>query len=128
MIDSEIFGQIKPWKNPHGENQLERERFYYFFKIKIRHSFSQKSNLSQLRKMTSKLPRFLCKSCLGFRAISVSKNSLEITALPSSISVHEQQTAVLDFCARTDPKISQRPYGADCIKCSRTTSKSVPEI
>ena len=40
----------------------------------------------------------------------------------------EQQTAILDFCAKTDPKISQRLYCTDCIKCSRTTSKSVPEI
>ena len=31
MIDSDIFGQIKPWKNPHGENQSERERDFIIF-------------------------------------------------------------------------------------------------
>ena len=34
MIDSEIFGQIKPWKNPHGENQSKRERDFIMLQDK----------------------------------------------------------------------------------------------
>ena len=42
--------------------------------------------------------------------------------------MHEQQPAVLDFCAEMTQKNQSRPYCTACNKCSRTTLKLVPEI
>ena len=45
MIDSEIFGQNEALEKPHGENQLEREKFYYV-QQNIRIEIQWKFNLS----------------------------------------------------------------------------------
>ena len=74
-----------PWKNPLGENQSERERVYYFFRIKIRHQiYSKKSNLCQPRNLTNRLSQFPCFCCLDFYANSLEKRARNINKIHPS--------------------------------------------
>ena len=66
MIDSEIFGQIKPWKDPHGENQSEREKDFIMLQDK-KSDINLQSKI-QLISTQKNNPAV----CLGFRAIAAS--------------------------------------------------------
>ena len=108
---SGIFGQW-PGK-PHKGKTSQRERvFIIMLQGKIRHSFIVKINLSQ----PNKLPRFPCKCCLDFCAISFLENSAKSAATLTSISVQRSKLSALDFCAYT----AGNTYSTDNIKCCCT--------
>ena len=91
MIDSKIFGQW-PWKNPHGENQSERETEFII-------SFRKNQTLIFTVKNPTYLnPEIWPADCLGFRAfaasISVQTFSENVPKISANLS--------LDFCAEEE--------------------------
>ena len=89
------------------------------FKLKT----SQKTNLSQPRILTSKLPHFLCKCFLVFCANSSRKMCLKNSTKSTLKFCVNQQQILPHFCAFNHRNL----YYTDCNKCSRTTSKFVPQ-
>ena len=84
MIDLEIFGQNKPWKNPHGENQLERERVFIMLQDKNQTLIFTVKNPTYLN------PEIWPADCHGFQAfaasISVQTSSVNVPKISANSS------------------------------------------
>jgi len=137
MIDLEIFGQIKALKNPHGENQLEREREIIISSGKKPVFYSQNTTIST----NANHPAGCLVFCAKAASISKQISSQKLCRITATNSPRFLCLRALTAALENSAKNSQRPYCTDCIKsavrpqkpcclsqeiCQGSSSKYVP--